>query len=861
MGVPRARSGAFASVYKMVRGTRAVALKLFNFPNQDRAGRYRAVSDYLRNLGARKPAGLVGFEYHPEGIRVGKWWYPTLTMEWVRGKALGEWVREALERRNPDTAAVRALADSWVRLVEDIQAAEIAHGDLQHDNVMVINNQLVLVDYDGMCVPSLAPADPRKRLDQLEFGKPAYQHPARAHEKLGLHLDHFSAWVILVALCAAAADPALHARFVTHTGNENLLFSPRDMESPATSALWPELLRSKDVDVREWARVLRATLDRPYRPFSQLPPFALDPFLRLRTLVAFVPRDWTAITSETDRLTRLGKAIPADLRAAADPLARLRELCRVSKKDFAGIATEADGLMRSGTAIPPDLKPTALDAVKRINCRDAVRKALDAKDPRAAKLAFIKPLLEGWAESKLLADVEAATAQVAVLDRLKAAVASPSDGRALVKMWAAEGGRLTGIPEAETYGAEAKRWRERIEAAEAYLSLADRPATEQRLADAWQRVVAAGRHADISDEQAARGELAARRAPLLARLARVPGSSNYANDCALIGAWGDGTALAGCAEANPYVARVSAARDRTAKVSVLQRAIDAANSGTGAEEAVIEAARALAGYDHPHAARVALAERAVRGIVSLRTAVAASPQSDRRIAAVLDELRATNVDLLARLDKLDPALAAAASEAGCRRKVLEEFADIDRKYPHVDKQDRKWQALWTKHKSLLLGRRDTEELRSQTHARLRTDQGLDRSGTSARSPRRDPDSRALRAEHRAIARLPAPRRAPRRGRRGADQGRPHHRHPAQARNRRWRTLRGRSPVPAREPLGIRVESEGGRRSAHRGAARGGRETRRGTPGPTRRSERPIADGGGVVEVGRARIRVALPRGG
>ena len=103
----------------------------------------------------------------------------------------------------------------------------------------------------------------------------------------------------------------------------------------------------------------------------------------------------------------------------------------------------------------------------------------------------------------------------------------------------------------------------------------------------------------------------------------------------------------------------------------------------------------------------------MRGIASLRTAVAASPQSDRRIAAVLDELRATNVDLLARLDKLDPALAAAASEAGCRRKVLEEFADIDRKYPHVDKQDRKWQALWTKHKSLLLGRRDTEELRAR----------------------------------------------------------------------------------------------------------------------------------------------------
>ena len=67
----------------MSRGPRSVALKLFNFPNADRAGRYQAVSDYLKRLGPRKPAALVGFEYHPEGIRVGKGWYPTLTMEWV----------------------------------------------------------------------------------------------------------------------------------------------------------------------------------------------------------------------------------------------------------------------------------------------------------------------------------------------------------------------------------------------------------------------------------------------------------------------------------------------------------------------------------------------------------------------------------------------------------------------------------------------------------------------------------------------------------------------------------------------------------------------------------------------------------
>ena len=465
--------------------------------------------------------------------------------------------------------------------------------------------------------------------------------------------------------------------------------------------------------MRDWSRSLRATLDRPYKPFSQIPQFALDPFLRLRTLVELVPRDWAEIAAETDRLAKLGKAVPADLRAASDPLGRLRELCSLAKKDFVAIAIEADALTRSGKVVPPDLKPVALDAVKRVNCRDAVQKALDAKNPRGAKLAFIRTLLEGWADRKLFADAEAASGQVEVLDRLKAAVATSSDGRALVKLWAAEGFKVAGIPEGEIYRAEVTRWQERVAAADAFLSLYNARATEQQLADAWQRIVSAGRHPDIKRDHEARGELAAKRAPALARLARVPDAPSYANDTALVAAWGDGSALAGCAEANPYVSRLNAARERTNKVAILERAIEAADTGTGTEAAVVEAAKPLARYHHPFVARVALGDKSVKVLADLEAAIEENPPSDRRIAAVLDELRAANIELLARLDRVDPALAAEASEAGRRRKLLDEFAEIDRKYPQADKQDRKWQSLWAKHKPSLFGRRDTEELRAR----------------------------------------------------------------------------------------------------------------------------------------------------
>src|SRR5207249_3311042 len=101
---------------------------------------------------------------------------------------------------------------------------------------------------------------------------------------------------------------------------------------------------------------------------------------------------------------------------------------------------------------------------------------------------------------RLLADAEAAVAQVEALDRLKAAVAAPGDGRALVKLWAAEGYKVAGLPEAAEYQAEARRWEDRVTAADAFLKLYAGKATEQQLADAWQRVAAAGRHPDIRKE-------------------------------------------------------------------------------------------------------------------------------------------------------------------------------------------------------------------------------------------------------------------------------------------------------------------------------------------------------------------------
>lgn len=713
MGVPRARSGAFASVYKMTGPKGVVALKLFNFPNEDRARRYKAVSDYLElTLGPKKPPCVVKFQYHTEGIRVGKLWYPTLTMAWVKGVSLGEWVRQTTEKKVPDVAGLKKMAESWVNLVQQLQAAKIAHGDLQHDNVMVVGDAPVLVDYDGMCVPQLDPADPKQKLEQLEFGKPAYQHPGRAAERLSGNLDHFSAWVILIALRAIAADPKLYVEYVLKTDNENLLFTPADMEKPASSKLWPDLMRCKDPEVAEWAKTLRAALDKP---FGQIPPFNLDPFAKLRALAAASTRDWVLIEAEATRLRAAGKDVPADLKDRVNPAGALKQLCDAPVKDWSRIAAEGARLVATGRALKPDIKTTFDAAQKRVAARDTVKKALDARDPRGAAAAYLPALLDDWADAALLAGARAAAGQVALLDKLKAAAANPFDGRALVKLWDESAPKLANVAEAQTYEAAVKSWRARTRAADTFIAaFARNPQTERELAEAWQAVLSAGApHPVLDAAHRQRGESAARWWPVLEKLRRIPAVPSHENDSKLVAAWGNGSALAGCAEAAPFVARVAEARTRLDLVEALDRAIRQAEQG-GPEDAVIAAASKLpANYPHPHATRVGEGAEALQLLSELQRAVGDPKPSDRAIAGAYDRLKARNLRFAARLDRVNPELFKQAEEAVQRRKLLDRFARIDLDERRQDRQDQKWLALWAEYGKMLADRRDREELRER----------------------------------------------------------------------------------------------------------------------------------------------------
>src|SRR5579859_6315870 len=258
LGLPRAVAGNFAVTYQLHSAARRWAVRCFHRDAADRAQRYAAISTTLRTLGSD---AFVQIAYLPAGIRVGQAWYPVTKMPWLDGRTFNRAVEERLGR----PAALHDLEQRFVQLVADLGRRGVAHGDLQHGNILVDpSGALRLVDYDGMYVPAL------RGLKASETGDPNYQHPGR-HEQFDANLDRFSALVIAVALRALAAQPGL---WQTYNSDDNLLFRRADFVAPSRSALFRAL--SALAETHDVAAHLAHACAEDY---ARIP--SLDDFLRL----------------------------------------------------------------------------------------------------------------------------------------------------------------------------------------------------------------------------------------------------------------------------------------------------------------------------------------------------------------------------------------------------------------------------------------------------------------------------------------------------------------------------------------------------------------------------------------------------
>jgi serine/threonine protein kinase len=159
-------------------------------------------------------------------------------MQWVEGDHLNSFVQKNLSQPK----VIWELAQSFLKVLQELNRNSIAHGDLQHGNILVVGREIRLIDYDGMFVPAF------KGMKSDEVGHRNYQHPYRGEKDFGAYMDNFSSLVIYLSLLAVSIDSGLWLRY--SDGEENLLFRKADFTRPDNSPLLRELknLRRSVID-------------------------------------------------------------------------------------------------------------------------------------------------------------------------------------------------------------------------------------------------------------------------------------------------------------------------------------------------------------------------------------------------------------------------------------------------------------------------------------------------------------------------------------------------------------------------------------------------------------------------------------
>ena len=225
---------AIAFKYETFSPKKIWAIRCFYRANFDVKRHYQNALSHIKRSSCR--SYFVDCSLLEEGIRVKGNCYPILKMEWVEGENIKKFIKANLGNKNK----LKSLAERWRELSQKLLGAGIAHGDLQHGNVLIANrsNQLSLklIDYDSLYFDTALNA----AYDSIK-GFPDYQHPLRKSlQKRCLEIDFFPQLVIYLSILALAEDRQLWETYKLDD-REGLLFSSTDFQNPHQAKIFYSL--------------------------------------------------------------------------------------------------------------------------------------------------------------------------------------------------------------------------------------------------------------------------------------------------------------------------------------------------------------------------------------------------------------------------------------------------------------------------------------------------------------------------------------------------------------------------------------------------------------------------------------------
>ncbi|HEY0754323.1 MAG TPA: hypothetical protein VGD98_10205 [Ktedonobacteraceae bacterium] len=153
---------------------------------------------------------------------------PLVKMPFIAGSALNNFISQ--HRR--EKAVLHQLSEAWRRMIIEMEAVGMAHGDLDVTNVLVVEDRtrqtlfLKLIDYDNTWIPEFA----RYAFALPEQGHEFFQHPAffRRAREFNASIDRFPALVIYVSLLVLAEFPELYEQWGLN--DNRLIFSLKDYQ-------------------------------------------------------------------------------------------------------------------------------------------------------------------------------------------------------------------------------------------------------------------------------------------------------------------------------------------------------------------------------------------------------------------------------------------------------------------------------------------------------------------------------------------------------------------------------------------------------------------------------------------------------
>lgn len=223
--MPKPYSGGFTSTYKVITANGNWAVRCFTKDIGELQRRYQAYSNFFTTNHSRY---FVEADCLTNGILVNGNRFPVIKMKWLEGKALNSFIETNLN----NATVLSNILTQFKNLVLELERLGVAHGDLQHGNILVKNNELFLIDYDDMFLPTL------QGLTSNGVGHVSYQHPQRTGNNYDKTIDRFSSIVIFLALKSIIAKPLLWNRF---TNDDNILFKQEDFRNFNASQLLSEI--------------------------------------------------------------------------------------------------------------------------------------------------------------------------------------------------------------------------------------------------------------------------------------------------------------------------------------------------------------------------------------------------------------------------------------------------------------------------------------------------------------------------------------------------------------------------------------------------------------------------------------------